>query len=100
FFEVLGVRRVADLAVEHDHVGARTAERGKRLAVRLSRRDRLAVRLPLGPPGRRSLRGLPGIGLQRRERARRDVADLRERAPRLLLVERLSVPAFLVLEEG
>ena len=41
--EVLGVRRVRDLAVESDDVAAHVAERGDRLAVRLARRDLLAV---------------------------------------------------------
>ncbi len=97
--EVLRVRRVADLGVEHDDIGAGGAERLERFAVSLPRRQRLGVRLEIRflRPGHRS--GRPRVGLDRRERARRARAELREGLLRLLGVEGLPVPALLVLEE-
>ena len=41
--EVLGMRGVADLAIEHDEVGAMTGEPSERLAERLAGGDRLGV---------------------------------------------------------
>src|SRR4030095_3078399 len=81
-----------------DDVGARRRERRQRVAVRLSRRDRLAVRLELRRADRER-RGRPLRRTRRLEGPRWLVADLGERAFRLLDGERFPVPAGLVLDE-
>ena len=98
--EVLGMRRVRDLGVEDDHVFSCGSERGQRLAVRLSRRDRLGVRLERERSGPLQRRPFPWFGLLDGESAGPELtAKLGDRLLRLLGIERLAVPAFLVLEE-
>ena len=98
--EVFGVGGIGDLRVEHHDVAARRAERGERLAVRLARREGLGVALERDRARARGRPGHPALGLRDRERAVRALAELRERLTLLVGVERLPMPAFLVLEEG
>ncbi len=80
--EVLGVRRIAHLRVQHDDVGAGGAQCGERLAVSLARGERLGVGLPLRLAGRAELARLPRLRLAGRKRARRDGASRRADARR------------------
>src|SRR6267143_2037326 len=100
FLEILRVCRVRNLGIQHDNVFSRGPEGGQRLAVGLTSRDRLSV----GPEGERTgplhRRPLPAFGLRDREGPRPDLAaELGDRLLRLFRIERLAVPAFLVLEE-
>ena len=63
--EVLGVRRVRDLAVERDDVAADVRQRRDRLAVGLAGRDLVAQLVATGsePPGVSNTCGSPGSGL-------------------------------------
>ena len=95
--EDLGERRVAHLAVEGDHVSAGGPERRERLAVRLARRHLLAELVPrqLERPVREAVR-LAGLRLCDLDADVADAAELLDR--RVGIVERLAVPAVLVLD--
>ena len=78
--EVLGVRRVRDLAVERDDVAADVGQRGDRLAVGLAGRDLVAelVGRQRRRPDVSNTCGVAGLGLAPRRRSGR----ARRRAPR------------------
>ena len=97
--ELLGVGRVRDLAVERDDVAARAAERQQRVAVRLARRDLLARARSVGSssaPRLEHVRLAAPSGLWTSTTMLPLAAELRDRA--LRIVERLAVPAVLVLD--
>ena len=95
--EHLGERRVGYLAVDGDDVSAGRADRGERVAVGLARRHLLAELVPreLERPGLEAVR-LAGLGEPRLEAQVAHAAQLGD--GRLGIVERLAVPAVLVLD--
>ena len=96
--EVLGVRRVRDLAVERDDVAADVGQRGDRLAVGLAGRDLVAELVASAARRRASRRraACPPSGLRDVDRQVALAAELLDR--RLGVVERLAVLAGLVLD--
>ena len=95
--EDLGEGRVGDLAVEDDHVAAGGAERRERVTVGLARRDLAPdlVARQLERSGREPVR-LSRLGLRDLDPEIAQAAELRDR--RVRVVERLAVPAVLVLD--
>src|SRR5919198_219370 len=97
--EDLGVGRVVDLTVERDHLTPRGTQRGQGVAIGASGRDLLAL-----VPARQleRPRGLEPVRLSASVRLRHvddDVANAAELLDRLVgVVERLAVPALLVLD--
>ena len=97
--EDLGEGRVRHLAVERDDVSPLAAERGKRLAVGLARRD-LGADLVARPVLGRRLEAvrLAVVRLRHRDDVVADPAHLRKRLLGVLGRGRLAVPAALVLQ--